>query len=542
MQIDLDEALPGSEFHSEICVIGAGIAGLLLATRLARSGIRVHLLEAGGKELERRSQSLYRVEMSGQVYRGATEGRYRIFGGSSTQWGGQILPFPPDIFQPDAACPSTPWPISEREIETYYPEVERTLGVNKLPFGAQLTEILGDAAVPPSDCIAARFSKWAPFAKRNLARTLGAEVLDHPQVTLFLHANAVSLSAAAADPQRIGSATVLNYARQSFRFTSSYFIVCTGTIESSRLLLCSPDVPNSDDQIGRYFHDHLSFHAARIPPPARRRILRWAGPFYVHATTHSCKLEASQGIRIRERLLAVMAHVVVIEPEDSGIAAVRAMLRALQHGRFKDALSSKLLPLLRGSGDVFRLWFEARFHHRRAVSNRADLRINIDVEQASDPENRILLSAQLDELGMPIPVVHWRVGDLERDTAVRYARIVRDYLHDAGIDELEWHSSVDGDTKPDLLDTYHAMGGLRMGDDPKTSVVNRDLAVHGLQNLYVSSCAVFPSGGSSNPTFTLMALTLRLADRLLAQCKGSNQMSEPDTQPKPDAAPITQIR
>lgn len=64
------------------------------------------------------------------------------------------------------------------------------------------------------------------------------------------------------------------------------------------------------------------------------------------------------------------------------------------------------------------------------------------------------------------------------------------------------------------LDTFHMMGGTRMGADPATSVVDSSLKVHGIENLYVVSCSVFPTGGSSNPTFTMMALALRLADRL----------------------------
>ncbi len=65
-----------------------------------------------------------------------------------------------------------------------------------------------------------------------------------------------------------------------------------------------------------------------------------------------------------------------------------------------------------------------------------------------------------------------------------------------------------------MADTYHMMGGLRMGVDPASSVVDPNLKVHGLSNLHIASCAVFPAGGSSNPTFTLIALTLRLADQL----------------------------
>src|ERR1700710_2940590 len=100
MHIDLDQAESGRWFRARFCVVGGGIAGLLLATRLAERGGDVLLLEAGGLDLEDRSQSLYNAEMGANLHTGATEGRFRTFGGSSTRWGGQLLPYTADIFSP----------------------------------------------------------------------------------------------------------------------------------------------------------------------------------------------------------------------------------------------------------------------------------------------------------------------------------------------------------------------------------------------------------------------------------------------------------
>src|ERR1700742_4384774 len=106
MHIDLDQAERGRKFRARFCVVGGGIAGLLMATRLAGRGGEVLLLEAGGLEPEERSQSLYNAEMAGDRHAGTTEGRFRTFGGSSTRWGGQLLPYPADVFQPPKGAPS----------------------------------------------------------------------------------------------------------------------------------------------------------------------------------------------------------------------------------------------------------------------------------------------------------------------------------------------------------------------------------------------------------------------------------------------------
>ena len=516
MHIDLESTPAGRSFSSTVCVIGGGIAGLVLATRLAKDGVDVHVLEAGGLQFEQRSQDLYKAEMTYGNHRGSNDGRFRTFGGSSTQWGGQVLPFTPDIFNPPAGSPSLPWPIQEDELSPYYSSIETILGVDHLPFSADLLPALGQPPASPSTDISLRFAKWAPFNKRNLANSIGAEALAHPKITVFSHANAVSLVAAPEDPGRIHLVRVQNYAREEFLFSASHFVLCAGTVESCRILLCSPSVPNPHDQIGRFLHDHVAYHAARFESPVSERIVDRLGPFYIDGTIHSCKFEASPALRGREKLYAAMAHVVIIEPDDSGTAAIRNVLRSLQSGRIREAIGSNLFPMLRGLGDVARLLYYSRFKKRRAVSKRAILWLNIDVEQAPNPDNRVRLSPTgTDALGLPTTIIDWRIGTSEQDTAARYAYSIRDYLQGLNLAPQEWDQSVLDHTLPSMLDTNHAMGGLRMGTDPTCSVVDTNLAVRGLDNLYVASCAVFPSGSSSNPTFTMMAVTLRLADLLL---------------------------
>jgi choline dehydrogenase-like flavoprotein len=515
MHIDLQEASGGEAFHATVCVVGGGIAGLVLATRLAAGGVDVHVLEAGGLELEERSQALYEAEMAASVHTGSREGRFRTFGGSSTRWGAQLLPYTQDVFAPPAGLLSEGWPIDEESIAGYYEDVQRILGVDALPFSDDLLPALGRAKLPASGDYVLRFSKWAPFHKRNLARTLGAEALANPRITVFSHANAAALLAHANDACRIEAVEAVNYAGQRFRFTATEFVVCAGTVESSRLLLASKAVPNEHDQIGRYFHDHLSWGAAELDPAIADRTLDRLGPFYVKGTTHSAKLEASVALREREKLLPVMAHLVIDEPEGSGAAAIRNLVRAVQRGRLKEAIAVNLLPMLRGSADVVRLALAMRLRKRRTVSGRGVVRLTIDVEQAPDANNRIRLSSiKSDALGLPVAIVDWRVNDAEQQTVLRYARIVGPYLEAAGIAPLKWTEAARGHAVPIMSDTYHPMGGLRMGRDRMRSVVGPDLRVHALENLYVASCAVYPSGGSSNPTFTMMALTMRLADHL----------------------------
>jgi choline dehydrogenase-like flavoprotein len=521
VHIDLEEPSVGNSFHSTVCLIGGGIAGLILAMQLAKQGIQVSLLEAGGLNFEQRSQVLYRAEMTYQEHRGSHEGRARTFGGSSTRWGGQLLPFTPDVFDPPDGSPWVKWPICAQDITPYYEEVEGILGVNSLPFTSELLSALGRKTLLDSEDIVVRFSKWAPFKRRNLAKTVGVEAMVHPKATVFTHANAICLMAIPGNRSRIGSVHVRNYQRREFSFTADHFVICAGTVESSRLLLCSPAIPNEHDQIGRYFHDHVAFEAAQFVSPGRESAIKRLGPFFVGGTLHTCKFEASPCLRLRENLLATLGYIVIDEPVESGAFAIRNLLRSIQRGQFKEGLGTNLAPILLGGRDVARLFLYSRFGGRRAVSKRAVLSLTIDVEQAPDPQNRIRISEKEDALGMRTAIIDWRINEPERSTAVRYSQILRKYLERGQMDPSQWSQSTLDEAAPAMSDTNHPMGGLRMGTDAGRSVVDPDLKVHGLDNLHVASCAVFPSGSSSNPTFTMMALTLRLADHLARQISNS---------------------
>jgi len=496
---------------SRFCIIGGGIAGLLLAQRLASKGFTVTVLEGGGLELESPSQNLFQAEMAGTTHQGTLVGRYRTFGGSSIRWGGQLLPFSEDIFTPVAGSPSVPWPIEASQLKPYYEDFERSMHVGTLPFTDSLLSSLGHAQVSFSSDIRLRFSKWMPFSKRNLAQTIGRECLSNPLIQLFTHANVCDLS---AEGDRIAAARVLDYRGRSFHFRAEHFIIAAGTVESSRLMLASSGVPNDYDQVGRYFHDHLSVRAAVLPREARRQIFQRLGPFLVKGVMHSCKLEAVSELQRDEGLSAVMAHIVAEEPEDTGIAAVRNLLFSLQTGRFKQALTSNIFPMLRGAGDVFRLFWASKLRQRRAYGKKAIVGLNLDLEQAPTADNRIRLSRNKDSLGLRKAIVDWRIGSAEYETVSKFARIIKHRLESAGFAPFNWTPGLLEGTVPTLCDTFHPMGGLRMGVHPSNSVVDKHLKVHGLANLHIASCAAFLSGGSSNPTFTLIALSLKLADRL----------------------------
>lgn len=520
MHVDLEgPSLPG-EFRSEVCVIGGGTSGILISSQLARAGISVSLLEAGGLSLEDRSQDLYDIETPSAPHAGVREGRFRTFGGASTRWGGGLLPYPDDVLHPPAEVGLPRWPLELSEIEPYYETLQRIMGVEPTPFSDELLKTFGARTPFQSAQVRLRYCKTSSFNRRNLARTLGKECLVHAKVTVFTHCNVTSVDLE-ENGRAVKSVSAVNYGGVRFRFSARQFVLTTGTIEASRLLLASRDVSprgvgNERDQVGRYFHDHVSLRAAVVSDEDRRSMVRAFAPYMRGSTFYKARLEASESMRMERGWLSVGAEFPIEEPVGSGEDRVLNLLRALQRGEVKRIVQEELRHLPSTVVLAGRLAAAAKVKHRRYVSDRARIVVHVDVEQRPNPESRVRLSAERDAVGMPKAILDWKISAEEHDTLEGFALELQKLFRQAGLANLKLKSESPDDEA--LLmprkDAFHMMGGLRMGTDPSSSVVDSSLRVHGVRNLRVLSCGVFPTGGSSNPTFTMLTLGLRLADQM----------------------------
>jgi choline dehydrogenase-like flavoprotein len=525
MIVDLDSFSQPRKWQSRVCIIGGGIAGLTLAHSLRHSQIPVIVLEAGGLQAEDRCQDLNAVEMAGVPHAGTSAGRFRVLGGASTRWGGQLMPFTSDVLQPPAASGLPHWPITPQDIEPYYCELESLIGVNSLPFTGDLLSLFQQQPGLLSDDIRLRFSKWVPYRNRNLAKTLGQQCIQAGSISVFLHSNVTHIQMR-ADGCSVSSVTARTMAGVTHEFQADIFVACAGTIETSRLLLASNDVcragvGNDFDQVGRYFHDHISVKAATVPAEARHSLLQHFTPLLRSGTVHTPKLEASASLRTRKQMLSVMAHFPLEEPEHTAMHSVRKILRTMQSGKWDTSLIRTALGILPQCWEMGGYVGTAYLRNRRPVSRHASVALHIDCEQMPHPDSRIRLSSRLDRLGSRMAIVDWRISEQERHTMQTFAGVLNKTMHAAGFGQLLWDERLfqNDDSWFKLpTDVLHMMGGTRMGASPAESVVDANLLVHGVENLYVASCSVFPTGGSSNPTFSLMALTLRLSERIVRQC------------------------
>jgi len=518
MIVDLSAAEGPTQFTFDLCVVGTGAAGLTIASEMLGAPLNVVLVESGGLDFELPTQALYDVDISGLPHPGSTLGRFRVCGGSTTKWGGQALPLMPWDFERREWVAHSDWPISFDEVRRYYPRACRFLSVDERNFDTDLFSYLG---VQPPAFDAQRvwyhFSKWSPHP--DLRQHYLAALRDSRHCTLLLHANVTSI-VLEPDFGRVRQIEVQSLDGRKAAVRAKMFVLCVGGIESARLLLSSrkqrPNgIGNEFDLVGRFFQDHPSAMIGRLrsadPAGAQQRF----NVFHKRGLKYSVRCTATPEWQRKRRTLNVSMGM-TFEQDDATLQNLKDIYGALRQRRFgPDFARNFWRTALHPSAAV-----APAYHfvvHRRSFSPGARMVIGFTSEQEPNPESRILLSENVDALGMPRANVRWKLTELTQHTIREFAGTLGEEFRRAGIGEIELQPWVFEDSSPwttHITDQFHHIGTARMSDSPQTGVVDRNCQVHGVTNFYVGGSSVFPTSGHSNPTLTIIALCMRMADRL----------------------------
>ena len=486
MLIDAHTAAPKLEVETDLCIVGAGAAGIAIAREFAGTPVRVTLLESGGRTPDAATQSLYRGTSMAQKYFQLEAARLRYFGGSTNCWMGFCRPLDEDDFERRDWIPHSGWPFGRAALEPYYRRAQAVCALG--PFGYSGADFASprrpELAFPDARVLTHCFQ----IAPTRFGEIYHDELAAAPNVDTWLYANVVEIEPD-PDAQRVARLHVRVLDGPEFSLRPRAVVLATGGIENARLLLASNRVEaaglgNRHDLVGSFFMEHPHTYSGEfLPSPAARPL----GLYQLHRRGRVDVLgllALSPALRRSERLAnfsATLAARSTVSGFERDLGVVIAGMEGGEPG---------------GQGVP-----------RFALSNAC--------EQVPNAESRVQLSYERDALGMKRVALKWRLSALDRDSVRRSHEILAREIGRAGLGRVKpGLGDASGTWPADMNGARHHLGTTRMHADPKQGVVDADARVHGVANLYVAGSSVFPTSGSANPTLTIVALALRLADHL----------------------------
>lgn len=534
----------GAALRADICIVGAGIAGITIAREFIGRSASVVLVEGGGLEFTKSLRELPTVlrrhtldeqaltggRNAGQPYYPLRFTRVRAFGGSSRAWheqrGVHARPLDAIDFSARDGLPEHGWPICREELEPYYERAQQVCALGPFAYDAETWEAQGYGAPLPLDRRLVR-SVMLQFGRRSRFNRYEDELARAENVNLVLHATAVHLADKGGRVVRIDCATMSG---KRFSVQARTFVVAAGAIETARLLLASTDsrpagIGNSRDLLGRCFMEHPDAAVGYLIPDPQ--LDRNAFRLYQHQSagkdvTVEAMFRLSESVLRSERLLNAVLR---LRPTyrsgmTAAVQSAQVVRRSVHHGVATPGLARHALRSILGAPQIVR-------HYATWRSGRPSDVFGIDVmaEQAPTMSSRVRLARRRDRLGVPMTVLDWRLTSLDWDSIRRTMEIFGNAVRAAGVGTVI--SSL-GKTPPAVFGNWHHLGTTRMHRDPAHGVVDENCRVHEMDNLYIAGGSVFPTGGYANPSLTIVALSLRLADHLRST-KESVHSVEPPT-------------
>lgn len=530
-----------STIETDVCVIGAGPAGLTVLEELSATPLRVCLIDSGGSEFDADAQDLSSLARDGDAFRPPAEMRRRQLGGNAHLWnadGGEFgrrvryLPLHPSVFRERGGASQSGWPFGREELEPYYRRAGEICGLPDAQFETEHWET--DRArrhLLPTDSVETVVSLFgAPEAFVEAAR----RTRDRPHQIVLTHGTATRLESDSSR-SRVDRVYVRSLTGGEHRVEASAVVLAGGGIENARLLLLSTadrsiQLGREGDLVGHYFSDHLRF---RIGPyrVANPDFFERSGLYDLHREGNSvlqAGLRLSASVVERERLVEAIAMIVPRFRGESRAAArtLRGTMNSLRRGRLPLHQVRSFASLARWSWPVATTGARLALAQRRLSPSLAvgwsrlpssgsrfdSFDLEVQVELTPRLENFVRLSDEIDSLGQRRAFIDWTLGEDEQRAIDRLGSVYRRAFIEAGL--------IEDSSEPltaELLTpngTNHHSGTTRMHDSPELGVTDATGRIHSLENVWASGSSLFPTVGSENPTLTIVALAIRLADHV----------------------------
>lgn len=469
----------------DVCIVGAGPAGLSAALALGEAGRTVLLLESGSQSRSTAAQELNDGDHEGEPYVGLAASRHRQLGGTSNIWnvpvqgriGAKYVP----LSEPDL----DEWPIDWAELQPYYRQAQELCGLGPFEYAAPFWAT-ADRRPFDLDGTALTSGVYQYGTSTQFTRKLPHRVQQSDGVTLVPGATVVGLEI--HGPTRLARVNAVGDDGQSFALRPRAVILACGAVENARLLLLA-GLESDSPWLGQGFMEHArDFSLSMIPD----------SPDLLATSLFYDQHESEDGHLISGRLA-------LTDEALDGHQIPNASMLLYPRSRIDRRFSARLWRAVRGSPVVppSRYGWSALSID---PSDLTDFKVIVEAEQRPNRANRIVLSDRTDRFGNQLPhlVLEWIEEDQVRFDRLR--ELVDESFRSACLGRLQYEAG-----RPPDLSAHHHAGTTRMSTSLGSGVVDRDGRLFQSDNLFVAGASVFPTAGFANPTLTIVAMAIRLA-------------------------------
>jgi len=525
MHLEYSQAAQLSNKWHDICIIGAGAAGLAIASSLSKSNTQICIIESGPATPLPSYQQLNSAESVGIPY-DYLQSRYRGLGGTLNKWSGTLAPFDPIDFRHRTWMPDSGWPIGNHTLDPYYNAALRFFDI---PQAKEIFSSMPPAASQQISSVIPRDGGLVP-KPFLLTHSRVASHVKKLQANIFSMQNVVCISKATVtniscgDNGRIDHVVVKSFEdTRILKIYARVFVLCTGGLETPRLMLASrypngKSIGNGNGMVGRYFMDHVRLRSTSIQLKERSK----------SPVLSNLKIGSALGLRCGFSILenlqeqwqignhTIFFAPLVNEEKNFLIRFLRILKKQKDIKEHRPQANEKGVECYRNLKAVWRhMPPQLRLTLEQASFPRTftQLAVVAKIEQSPNRTSRITLSREEDKFGVPKLKVEWRLNDFDRIGINCLRNNICKMM--CGIEDAYGTFDFirhDGDYV--CQDSSHPAGATRMASNASEGVVDTNLKCFEISNLYICSSAVFPTEGSANPTLTLVALAKRLAHHL----------------------------
>lgn len=515
MHIDARKIDNNTVIEGDICIIGAGAAGISIALEWNNTPYKVILLEGGGFEYDDKIQELYNGKITGRPYFPMKASRLHYFGGTTGHWGGMCSTFDELDFVKRDWVENSGWPIMFKDIEPFYPRVHPLLDLGPYEWDVKywLKKKPSLKSLPLDDNVV--WSKmWQYSPPTRFGTKYKNTIVNSGNIDLYTYANVVNIGAT-ENVSQIKEVVIKNHEDKQHTVRAKYYILACCSIQNARLLLASNQqasrgIGNEHDVVGRYFMEHPHIESGELWLSNSDSLeLYHMGK----GVTESAELAISAAKQAELKVLNGTISLTPLEFTKNRISNIKM---------WSDDDPRKSLDSFQKYNRLDkRNFFERHFMPSKLYKAYGLL---TRTEQQPNPSSRVELSNEKDALGVPRANLNWAMSPLDKKSVTKIVETFAQQIGIAGLGRVripEFMQDKTTDSIPTNMVSggWHHIGTTRMSEDPKKGVVDANCKVHGISNLFIAGASCFPTGGAVNPTYTCVAISLRLSDFLKKEIK-----------------------